>query len=232
MSVAVFAFVLLVAADGHPLIQPVAQSVLIVSSQDDDQAMNLVYRNGNERIRKTVVGSYWSLEYELGNDLARDAIMAHFVAESERLQGVIRRELDNRLTFSVMREDGGETWCQLWATAGNYTLEIVDEPPPRSSFDVAPLPRATIVFARGSADVNDDAERTLDDIANWLEINRNVRFQVRGHRGPLEDPLLVEQRAAAVASSLLYRGVAEDRFTITEDATNQGFEATVVAVQP
>ncbi len=233
MSVALFVTMLLVAPDSHPLIQPVPDSILVVAGQDEEHEMAVVYRDGNQRTRKKVTGPYWSLEYDVPSDLARDAIIKHFVAESERLQGVIRREAGNRLTFTVMREDGGESWCRVWATDGNYTLEIVDEAPPgHAPFDESPQPSATIVFPRGEAELDDDAERVLDSIANWLEVNSKVRAVVRGHRGPLEDPALVERRASVVAIAIVDRGISEARLMTAEDASNQGFEVTVVASDP
>ncbi len=146
---------------------------------------------------------------------------------------MIHREAGNRLTFTVLRKDGGETWCQVWATDGNYTLEIVDEPPPgHTPFDDAPRPSATIVFSRGEAALDNDADRVLDTIANWLEAHPEVQAEVRGHRGPLEDPALVEQRANAVTTAIAERGISEERLTVAEDASNQGFEVTVIAAQP
>ena len=68
----------------------------------------------------------------------------------------------------VYRQDNdgcGDTWCQVWATDGNYSLEIVDEAPPTSmSFDDVLRPSATVVFGRGEASIDDDAERVLDSI--------------------------------------------------------------------
>ena len=92
----------------------------------------------------------------------------------------------------VYRQDNdgcGDTWCQVWATDGNYSLEIVDEAPPTSvSFDDVLRPSATVVFGRGEASIDDDAERVLDSIANWLEAHPDVPAEIRGHRGPLEVP--------------------------------------------
>jgi len=226
-------FLLALVADGHPNIQPVPESVLVVASDHEDDDMMVVYREDNRRTRKSVRGHYWNLEYELRDDFVRDVIIEHFVAESERLRGVVHRRAGNRLTFTVMREDGGETWCQVWATDGNYTLEIVDEPPPgHAPFDDKPSPSATIVFSRGASELDNDAERTLDTIANWLEAHPDFTAEVRGHRGPLEEPTLVTSRANAVASALLYRGLPESRVTVAEDPTNQGFEATIIAAIP
>ena len=79
----------------------------------------------------------------------------------------------------VYRQDNdgcGDTWCQVWATDGNYSLEIVDEAPPTSmSFDDVLRPSATVVFGRGEASIHDDAERVLDSIANWMkQVARNL----------------------------------------------------------
>ena len=233
MSVITVVFLLALVAEGHPQIQPIPDSVLVVASDTEDDEMMVVYREDNRRTRKTVHGHYWSLEYDVESDRARSAIIDHFVAENERLHGVLRRQVGNRLTFTVMREDGGETWCQVWATDGNYTLEIVDEAPPgHMPFDDTPRPSATIVFSRGESALDNDAERVLDTIANWLEAHPDVRAEVRGHRGPLEVPALVEQRASVVATAITERGISEARVLISEDASNQGFEATVVATEP
>lgn len=233
MNALAISFVLALVADGHPIIQPVPESVLVVANDTEDDDMMVVYRKDNRRTRRSVRGHYWNLEYDVGANVVRDVIIEHFVAETERLQGVIHRQAGNRLTFTVMRENGGETWCQVWATDGNYTLEIVDEAPPgHVPFADDPNPSATIVFSRGEAILDNDAERTLDTVANWLEANPDFTAEVRGHRGPLEDPTLVASRADAVAAAILYRGIAESRVTITEDPTNQGFEATIIASIP
>ena len=232
MSVILVVLALTLVAEGHPLIRPVPDSVLVVASDAKDDDMMVVYRANNRRTRKSVYGHYWSLEYDVRGDLIRSAIIDHFVAESERLHGVIHREAGNRLTFTVMRKDGGETWCQVWATDGNYTLEIVDEPPPQHApFDDAPRPSATIVFSRGEAALDSAAAQVLDTIAHWLYAHPEVRAEVRGHRGPLEDPALIEQRAKAVTDAITERGISEERLTVAEDASNQGFEVTVIAAQ-
>ena len=230
----VFAFVVTLMAGGHPLIQPVPDSVLTVEGQDDDGDMTFVYRVDNRRTRKLVTGPSWNLEYDAPNELARDAIIAHFIAETERLHGVVHQEAGNRLLFTVMREDGGETWCQVWATDGNYTLGIVDEAPPDHGEFAQDerTPTATIVFDRGSSSLDGGAERVLDSVAGWLEAHPDKHAEVRGHRGPLEDPTIVAARAEAVAKAIQGRGIAEARLTVIEDPSNQGFEVTVVAVYP
>ena len=72
----------------------------------------------------------------------------------------------------------------------------------------------------------------LDAIAQWLETRPEYSAEVRGDRGPLEDPELPERRARAVVQAILERGISETRVTVSEDAAETGFEVTVVAVEP
>ena len=218
----------------HPAIEPVPQSKRVTERRRPDEEMVAIYRKDNRRRRRKVRGAYWYLEYNLPDEVTRAAIIDHFVAESDRLHGYIHRQAGNRLTFSFLRDDAGETWCQVWATDGNYSLEIVDESPPTSvPFVDVPRPRATIVFGRGEAAIDDDAERVLDSIANWLEAHPDVPAEIRGHRGPLEEPALPGVRAKAVLEALAERGIATERFRISEsDLSDAGFEVTVEAVTP
>ena len=135
----------------------------------------------------------------------------------------------------VYRQDNdgcGDTWCQVWATDGNYSLEIVDEAPLTSmSFDDVLRPSATVVFGRGEASIDDDAGRVLDSIANWLEVHPDVPAEIRGHRGPLEVPAPRGERAKAVLDGLAAHGISAERFQVSEsDLSDAGFEVTVEAV--
>ena len=219
--------------EGHPRIEPVPQAKLVVEKQEANEQMIVTYSEGEARRRKRVGGPYWYLEYNLPYEVERSAIIDHFKAESERLYGTIRQDAGNRLIFSFLREDGGDTWCRVWATDGEYTLEIVeDRPPDHTSFDEAPTPSATIVFTRGEDSFDRGARGALDAIAQWLEARPEYSAEVRGHRGPLEDPELPERRAHAVVQAILDRGISETRVTASEDAAETGFEVTVVAIEP
>ena len=219
--------------EGHPQIEPVSQAKLVVEKQEANEQMIVTYSEGEVRRRKWVGGPYWYLEYNLPYEVERPAIIDHFKAESERLYGTIRQDAGNRLIFSFLREDGGDTWCRVWATDGEYTLEIVeDTPPDHTSFDEARTPSATIVFSRGEDSFDRGARGVLDAIAQWLDARPEYSANVQGHRGPLEDPELPARRAQAVAQAILDRGVSEARVTVSEDSTEAGFEVTVVAIEP
>jgi len=111
--------------------------------------------------------------------------------------------------------------------------EIVeDQPPDHRSFDEAPTPSATIVFTRGEDSFDRGARGALDAIAQWLETRPEYSAEVRGDRGPLEDPELPERRAHAVMQAILDRGIAETRVSVSEDAAETGFEVTVIASTP
>ena len=219
----------------YPAIEPVPGSTLTMErGGGEKREMMVVYRQGDRRRRRTVRGPYWYLEYDLPDVVTRATIIDHFIAESDRLHGSIRREAGNRLTFSFLRDDRGESWCQVWATDGNYSLEIVDEAPPMNEpFEDTPRPSATVVFSRGDDSIDDDAERVLDSIANWLEAHPDVPVEIRGHRGPLEDPALSGERAKAVLNGIAARGISAERLQASEsDLSDPGFEVTVEAVAP
>ncbi|GMR24153.1 MAG: hypothetical protein BMS9Abin37_2660 [Acidobacteriota bacterium] len=219
----------------YPAIEPVPGSTLTMEGgRGEEWEMMVIYRHDDRRRRRTVRGPRWYLEYDLPDEVTRVTIIDHFIAESDRLHGYIRREAGNRLTFSFLREDGGESWCQVWATDGSYSLEIVDEAPPiHEPFDDAPRPSATVVFSRGDASIDDDGERVLDSIANWLEVHPDVPAAIRGHRGPLEDPALPGERAKAVFNGIAARGISAERLQVSEsDLSDPGFDVTVDAVAP
>ena len=44
--------------------------------------MMAVYRQGDRRRRRTLPGPYWTLEYDLPDDVTRATIIDHFIAES------------------------------------------------------------------------------------------------------------------------------------------------------
>ncbi len=71
MSALAVVFSLTLVAEGHPLIQPVPDSVLVVASDAKDDDMIVVYREDNRRTRKTVYGRYWRLEYDVQGDPLR-----------------------------------------------------------------------------------------------------------------------------------------------------------------
>ncbi len=73
----------------------------------------------------------------------------------------------------------------------------------------------------------------LDSIANWLEAHPDVPAEIRGNRGPLEDPALPGERAQAVLNGIAASGISAERLEVSEsDLSDPGFEVTVEAVAP
>ncbi len=215
----------------HPLIEPVPESVLAVAGRNDASEMMVSFREDGRRRRKTVSGPYWSLEYELSDAVSRDAIIEHFREQSAELHGVNHRDAGNRLTFSFPRSDGGETWCQVWATDGNYSLEVVDGgAPDHVSFDDAPEPSASIVFSPGLAFLDTEAKEIVGEIVDWLKAHPKVHAEVRGFSGPAEDPALSERRARLVSSEIASRGVSPDRVTLAVDEEHRRFSVEVLTL--
>lgn len=215
--------------DSHPLIGLVPESVLTVAGHNDEHEMVVSFREDGRRRRTTVEGEYWSLEYELPEAVTRDDIIEHFRDESDRLYGVNHRDAGNRLTFSFSRSDGGETWCQVWATDGNYSLEVVDAgPPDHEPLEEGPEPRASIVFSPGAAFLDDSARDVVTGIVRWLRSQPNdVRAEIRGLRGPGEDLALAERRAGLVAAEIAASGISSERLGVVVDDERRGFAVEV-----
>ena len=223
--------ILLTHAGEHPAIRPYSGSRLVAEEERDGE-MVVIYRESGSRTRKTVRGRLYSLEYETEPDISAEDIIEHFNSQAEAFDGGnVHRSAGNRITFSFRREDGGETWCQVWATTGNYTLEIVDEAPAEelieSGGDVA-LPEetiaetreevASIVFAPGSSQLPAGAGAVLDDVAKRLSREPGSVLELHASGGTI-----AEERANVVLEALKLYGLDEVRIVVeaTEDDSDR-----------
>ncbi|HXV61506.1 MAG TPA: hypothetical protein VEK15_12475 [Vicinamibacteria bacterium] len=222
---------LLTHAGEHPAIRPLSGSRLVADEERDGE-MVVIYREAGSRTRKTVRGRLYSLEYETESDISAEDIIEHFNSQAEAFDGGdVHRTAGNRITFSFRREDGGETWCQVWATAGNYTLEIVDEAPAEVLIDSGgdpALPQesiaetreevASIVFAPGSSTLPPGAGAVLDDVAKRLTREPGTALELHAGGGTI-----AERRANAVLEALKLYGLEEVRIVVeaTEDDSDR-----------
>lgn len=74
-----------------------------------------------------------------------------------------------------------------------------------------------IHFVTGSAEIRVESELILDDIANWLETNKNIKIEVQGHtdqegNDDVNQRLSVD-RAEAVMFYLINKGISPTRLT-------------------
>ena len=73
----------------HPAIEPVPHSTLTMErGGGEKREMVVVYRQGDRRRRWTARGPYWYLEYDLPDEVTRATIIDHFIAESNRIEGI------------------------------------------------------------------------------------------------------------------------------------------------
>ncbi len=222
----------------HPSIHPFADSRQVGRPIVEELGeMRVSFRDEGRRVRRTLEGRFWSLEYETdvpgsnGEPVSSEVIVDHFQSEVERLDATVRREDDNRLLFSFSRSDGGETWCRVWATGGSYTLEIVDvdvpqgvttptgettAPPDATREGASPNPAdgeepdllATIYFADASASLRPGAGAKLDQVAQKLLDRPTLRAEIHGHRDAGETAAEIsDQRALAVVNVLILYGI-------------------------
>lgn len=204
----------------HDHVKPLPGSRVVVDDERDGELV-VTYRDAGSRVRRSIAGRVYSIEYETSRDVTAEEVVQFFTEQAEGLDGgYVHRTTENRLTFSFRRPDGGTTWCQIWSTDGNYTLELVDEAAgavaEASEVDVdepAPASESDDVVGRLVFDAATDAlppgaGGVLDDVATRLNHAPASRLEIRssGDRGL--------RNAETVRSALVLFGIGNERMTI------------------
>jgi outer membrane protein OmpA-like peptidoglycan-associated protein len=193
---------------------------------------------GNQETGKkekhTVKGEYRYLLYEVRKengervtDISKLEFFENFKAAALKQGGEIKWE--DPLVFTIPREDGGITWCQVAPTAslGQTYLTIVDEKPLETSlvFGPAEMKKALdadgeivlydILFDFDKATLQQSSDKQLQHVLTLLAENPELRFEIQGHTdgdGSEEYNLeLSRQRAESVLKYLVLFGVEPTR---------------------
>jgi outer membrane protein OmpA-like peptidoglycan-associated protein len=224
----------------HPLIRPFPGSVLAqsLSKYVRYEAFDFLVSNAEtgKKEKVTVKGEYRRLLYEVFKDngernkeISRLEFFENYKAAALEQQGEIKYE-DSKgvLVFTVPRDDGGITWCQVEPTRfGQTYLTIVDEQPFKKSLTFGPAEMKAaldkdgrlilydILFDYDKATLQQSSDKQLQHIVTLMLENPELRMEVQGHtdsQGGDEYNLgLSQRRAETVVAYLNLFGISEDR---------------------
>ncbi|MFO7976790.1 MAG: OmpA family protein [Candidatus Hydrogenedentota bacterium] len=227
----------------HPLIRPFPGSVLAenMSKHSDFEAYEFRVANPDtgKAEKRLVKGEYWRLLYGVRNadgsrvtDISRVEFQENFRAAAEEKGGeVLWEDPKGVLTFTVPRDDGGITYCELEAVAtlGQQYLTIVDEKPLATSLKFGPAEMKAaldkdgrvllygILFDYDKASLQKESLEQLEHVVTLLQDNPDLALEVQGHtddQGSDDYNLeLSQRRARTVRSFLLLFGIDEGRLT-------------------
>ncbi|MEW5984615.1 MAG: OmpA family protein [Acidobacteriota bacterium] len=239
----------------HPVIKPMPNSVVAGRPRIERFGeLQFRFKEGARTVLRPVGGPHWHVTYDIpGADGKRDRsisaaeIVRNYESETLRVGGVIHAKTSNRLYFAVPREGGGTTYASLWASAGNYILDIVDEQPLQTSltFGAEEMRKAIaaegrvavygILFDVDKATLRPESWAVLDEVVKLLQMEAVLELEVQGHTdstGSAEhNRQLSQQRAEAVVAALTAKGIAARRLTakgygadspVGDNATDEG----------
>ena len=98
-----------------------------------------------------------------------------------------------------------------------YNLDIKLQPIPKKETieSIAPIILQNIFFNTGSADLLPESSQEIALISNMMSENKNISIQIIGHTDDVgndaDNQLLSEQRAKAVATAIIAKGISPDR---------------------
>lgn len=238
----------------HPLIRPFPGSVLAENMCNHAKFEAFEFRVTNpdtgKAEKKLVKGEYWRLLYEVRNPdgsrvttLSKLEFQENFkTAAKEKGGTVLWEDPKGLLTFTVPREDGGITYCQLDAVAnlGQQYLTIVDEMPLETSLKFGPAEMKAaldkdgrvllygILFDYDKATLQKESLEQLEHVVTLLQDNPDLTLEVQGHtddQGSDDYNLdLSQRRAETVRSFLLLFGIDEGRLTAKGHGESQPVE--------
>jgi outer membrane protein OmpA-like peptidoglycan-associated protein len=242
-------------ATEHPVIKAMSNSVVSGRPTVEKYGeMQFRFKEGSRTVLKPVGGPRLRVTYDIASGSAkRDfsvsavEIVRNYEAEALRVGGAIHARTQNRLFFSVPREGGGTTYGSLWASAGSYILDIVDQQPLQTSltFGAEEMRKALaadgrvavygILFDLDRATLRGESRAVLDEVVKLLQTDPVLRLEVQGHTdatGSAErNRALSEKRAQAVVDALATMGIEGGRLTakgygadvpVADNATEDG----------
>lgn len=220
----------------HPVIKPYPGSVLAENMSKyqkfDSYKFKYVDEATGKRADKTVKGKYWQLLWEVRTpagdrvtDISRVEFFENFRQAAIEKGGRVVHEDQGYLTFTLPREDGGTTWCQINTNAGlgQVYMVIVDEEGFKKSLTFGPdeLKQALeeegkvllygILFDLDKANLKQESDKQLQHIVTLLVNSPDLRLEIQGHTDNQGSPEynmdLSRRRAATVADYLKLFGI-------------------------
>jgi outer membrane protein OmpA-like peptidoglycan-associated protein len=246
MAIAIVCCGFAVASEGdnleHPLIRPFPGSVLIEDfshyREYDVYEFSVTDPETGKTVEKPVKGEYRRLHYEVQDEngkpvpnISQLEFRENYRAAAEEKGGEVLYEDRVRMTFTVPREDGGITYCELTGNVGRgqQRLNIVDEKPFNRSMKFGPKEMKTaldkdnrvalydILFEYDKATLQVDSQEQLGHVVVLLKENPDLVVEVQGHtdgEGSEDYNLeLSQRRAETVVDFLTLFGIDPARLT-------------------
>jgi outer membrane protein OmpA-like peptidoglycan-associated protein len=215
----------------HPVIRPYPGSVLAENMSKYEKFGSHEFRFKDEATgksgKKTVKGRHWNLLYEVRTpsgdrvrDITRLEFFENFKQAAAEKGGKTVYEDQVYLVFTLPRDDGGLTWCQINTNAGlgQVYMNIVDEEGFEKSLTFGPdqLRDALekdgkvilygILFDLDKASLKQDSDKQLQHIVTLLINNPDLKLEIQGHtddQGSADYNLDLSMRRAETVESYL-----------------------------
>ena len=226
----------------HPMIRPYPGSVLAENmsryTKFDQHEFFVTNEDTGKRDKKAVKGEYWRLLYEVRNpdgsrvqDISKLEFFENYKAAVEEKGGQVLFEDRSHLTFTLPRENGGITYCQVTGNAGlgQQDLTIVDEEPFKKSLTFGPAEMKAaldkdgrvqlydILFDLDKATLKPESTKQLQYVVELLLAHQDLALEVQGHTDSQASDAynleLSQRRAETVVTYLTLFGVAPHRLT-------------------
>lgn len=225
----------------HPLIRPFPGSVLAQNMSKYFKFETFEFRRTDPETGKmekvNIKGEYRRLLYEVfkdngerNKDISKIEFYENFKAAALEQGGAVQYEDPYALVFTLPREDGGITWCEVKTTTlGQTYLTIVDEQPFKKSLTFGPAEMKTaldkdgriilydILFDHDKDSLQQSSDKQLQHIVTLMLENPELKMEVQGHtdsQGSDEYNLdLSQRRAETVVAYLNLFGIAGDRLS-------------------
>jgi outer membrane protein OmpA-like peptidoglycan-associated protein len=226
----------------HALIRPYPGSVLAENMSKyrdfDAHEFPVIDAATGKKSNQTVKGKTWQLLYEVRTD---DGSRATNISTLEFIEnyknaalakgGEVVFEDRGRLVFSIPRDDGGTTWCDVkpQGNMGQQYVKIVDEEGLKQAMTFGPAEMKTaldkdgrillygIHFDLDQATLRQDSDKQLQHIVTLLNQNPDLILEVQGHTDDQGDDAhnmaLSQRRAEAVLGYLVLFGIDAARLT-------------------
>lgn len=224
----------------HPLIRPFPGAKLYEKSSNykNFDAYDFQVKNPQtgKAEKKTVQGEYRRLLYYLyhgdgtrNKTVSRAEYFENFKAAALEKGGEIKWEDSRSLIFTIPREDGGVTWCQVQASvgAGSTTLIIIDEKPLETTLQFGPAQMKAALDAEGKvalygilfdydkATLQQSSNKQLQEVLTLLLDNPDLSLEIQGHTdsdgNETYNMQLSQRRSESVLNYLVLFGVDPTR---------------------
>ena len=208
----------------HPLFTRMPGVYIMNYRQTDFDAFKFPLPNRGQEL---VEGKLFVIEYQTvkgGKKASALEIVRNHQAAIAQIGGETLFDNKTHITTVRVTKDGREFWAKVDAIQGRYTLTIVEKKAMVQSvaakviFDELTQKGFLVIdvhFDTAKAVIKPESAPLIDQVAEMLRNNPDLKVSVEGHTDSVGDPkanqALSEARAKAVVEALTAKGVAADR---------------------